>query len=772
MGKIRNFWIRKNRVNILKKKNKLKNIYSFFKLSGKFRTDKKYSLILSSRSLLSVSNKLLRSTTYTSYFNHFRISRVRKKYIKRLYPLRIFLANKKYFLLAKKIDNVFRLPKIINSPKRYQFRKLKHILYRNYFFSKVKRRRFKKKFPSVLHLLSALSPNFSIVHKVLPIWLKSHKKIYSIFKLFLFSRKRLRRRRRRKLKNRNKFYKLYLLSRLYKRKNFSFNLFRRTAKCLAFIKRKKLINQLLPFNKNYNRKKRFSLLKRTTYGFEVRGHRGPTSAAVLHRYKFILLKQKKRVRYKFIKFHLLYPIITHYSYYRRMLAIISKPRKRRRVWKRRVKVNVRATLRAAKFYYYKLHYLTRSYIPFKRRFFKKKKKIEKYQYYLTSSPIKSSKKIYKRKHVFLIKNFVRTSFFNRLISRKIRKLNKKVNKKYKKYKFLYKILYKKFSLRRRTSKKLYILNKNTGMLSFPILKHIPLKSFNLLLFLKPKSVISFFKERFSHMIRFFKQFRFIDTVFFSRVIKLLSLSIKRLQIIQKKNLKFNLKIEQFKNFKDDLYVRKNTILSSLSFLSHFIGVLKKPLIYKKTPRISMVPKLRRRLTRAYISERRRKLRAIGLLKQSLLAKQKRRKIDSLLRRRKDVWLQRESIMLNFKNLLIKNGLGVKAERLVSNLLKLTKFKRARRKINFVKLFLYRRPLFGSKPRRKGSMIQQIPMLLTSKRSISQGQRQLLKFAASRSERTLISRVYNECISTMQNRSSSSKALAEQYRSTFLNRVLL
>jgi ribosomal protein S7 len=764
---------------VIKKKNKLNNVYFFFNISNKFKKNKRYSLVLGSRLLLSVSNKKSRGIKYLDFFNYFKKRKPTKRYLKRFSFFRIFLRNRKYLVSRSNVTDIVQIPQTTRSVKRYQIIKLKKIFLRNSVFLNLRKQNFLKRLLNNLRLASLILNKFSIIGKILPIWLKSLNSEYSLFKLFLFSANRVFKKRKAKLKTKSKikrkaklktkskikrkaklktitFQQLQLLTEFYDNDDFSFNLFRRSAKTLKMPERKDTINSILSFRKHYIKKSKYGLLRTNLYVSEVLGQKGPTTADYVHRYKFVLLKLKKRRRWKFIKFHMLYPTISNDYLYNNKI-FITKKRRKPWVWKSRIKIDEKVTLRIAKFYYYKLHYFNRVHTA--KKFFFRKKRAYINKFYSSLKPIKRVKSFKASFNLILkLKNSVKNIF----LKHKPLKNNRKLFKSFKKRRLLYKNLYFKFFIRKQVSSKLYVLNRNTNMYMFPILNTFTLKSFNLMFFLRPKIIVTFFKEKFSRIIKFFRKQKFIDPIFFSRIIKFLFLSCKRLENIQQKNTNFKVLRSNIKNFTVNQTFSNNIISSFEFFLLYFIDVVKN----KPVESFSSIP------SNDYdyiIHEKDRKRKFLGLEKYSILSKQRQIRVDTLLRRRKDIWLQPEFVMLNFKNLLIKRGLGARAEKLISSLLVLTKFKH---KLNFVNFFIENRPLFGTKPRRKGSLIQQIPMLLTSKRSISLSQRQFIRFATNRGERDLILRIYNEFINTNENRSSSSKALAEQYKSTFLNRVLL
>lgn len=153
----------------------------------------------------------------------------------------------------------------------------------------------------------------------------------------------------------------------------------------------------------------------------------------------------------------------------------------------------------------------------------------------------------------------------------------------------------------------------------------------------------------------------------------------------------------------------------------------------------------------------------------------------LLRNRSDVWVQPNATIHNFKSLLAKRGLLFKAENLVRLLIISVKFNKKLKKFkknneirgNLLVWFLNRfRPMFGIKPRRKGSAIIQIPMLLTTKRSVSIGHRQFVRSVGKRPEYSVDKRILSELLSTVEKRSSTYKSLTEQLKLTYSNRVLL
>lgn len=175
-----------------------------------------------------------------------------------------------------------------------------------------------------------------------------------------------------------------------------------------------------------------------------------------------------------------------------------------------------------------------------------------------------------------------------------------------------------------------------------------------------------------------------------------------------------------------------------------------------------------------------RLKKLGFLRKTQFYKYMKLR-SPILRNRSDIWIQPNVTIHNFRSLLAKRGLLFKTENLIRDLTLSIKFNKRLNKFkkgleiheNLLIWFLNRfRPIFGVKPKRKGSAIVQTPMLLTSKRSISLGHRQFIKSFNKRPEYSIDKRILAEIVGTVEKRSSTYKNLTEQLKLTYANRVLL
>lgn len=243
----------------------------------------------------------------------------------------------------------------------------------------------------------------------------------------------------------------------------------------------------------------------------------------------------------------------------------------------------------------------------------------------------------------------------------------------------------------------------------------------------------------------------------------------RLQsLLSTKKQLYNLKVDSEIAKKQKIVNRKNF----KKFILKISGLNPKPKIKK-------VKKLYPRKNPKFITKlSRRREKRLGFIKRHQFRYLKSR--SRIFRERTDIWLQPLMVVNNFKNLLIKKGHSFSAEKTVNNLELIVKFNQKTKRLkkdldidSILPWFLSRfRPIFGVKPRRRGSAIIQIPMLLNSKRSASTGHREFIRLTNKRQERRLEDRLLNELIGTIENRSSTHKALTENLKLTFSNRVLL